>query len=63
MKISHVEARIARFPAVEPLANGPVPPGTMRDVIAVQVGTDDGVEEIGFTCFTRYIAGAMSRRC
>lgn len=60
MKITHVNARIVRLPAAEPLANGPVPPGTMRDVIALRIRTDDGTDGIGFTCFPGYYAGAMS---
>jgi L-talarate/galactarate dehydratase len=60
MKITHVEAKLVRFPAVEPLANGPVPPGTMRDIIALRIGTDDGPDGIGFTCFPGYYAGDLS---
>ena len=60
MKITHVNARIIRFPAVEPLADGPEPAGTMRDVIVVKVGTDDGIEGIGFTCFPGFYSGALS---
>jgi L-alanine-DL-glutamate epimerase-like enolase superfamily enzyme len=60
MKITHINARIVRFPAVEPLADGPVPAGTLRDVIAVKVGTDDGIEGIGFSCFPGYYSGPLS---
>ncbi len=60
MKITSIDARLVRLPGVEPLAGGPVPAGTMRDVIALRVGTSGGAEGIGFTCFPGYYAGPMS---
>ncbi|HEY4373636.1 MAG TPA: mandelate racemase/muconate lactonizing enzyme family protein [Burkholderiales bacterium] len=60
MKITSINARLVRLPAIEPLANGPVPAGTMRDVVLLRVGTDHGPEGIGFTCFPGYYAGGMS---
>src|ERR1700761_5172822 len=60
MKITSINARIVRLPAIEPLANGPVPAGTMRDVVLLRVGTDHGPEGIGFTCFPGYYSGPLS---
>jgi L-alanine-DL-glutamate epimerase-like enolase superfamily enzyme len=60
MKITSINARIVRLPAIEPLANGPVPVGAMRDVVLLRIGTDHGPEGIGFTCFPGYYSGNLS---
>ena len=51
MKITKIEERIVRVPADEPLADGPTPQGAMRDLVTLRVGTDEGIEGIGYTFF------------
>jgi L-alanine-DL-glutamate epimerase-like enolase superfamily enzyme len=51
MKIQEVEARHVRLPAEEPLVGAPPYPAMMRDFLAVQVRTDDGIVGIGITAF------------
>jgi len=51
MKISRVESRVVRLPADEPLARGPATPGATRDFVVLRVGTDEGVEGLGYTFF------------
>ncbi len=59
MKISHIHTQIVRLPADEPLAGGPVVAGATRDFVALQVGTDDGIEGIGVTFFGGALTGAL----
>lgn len=51
MKISRVESRVVRLPADEPLAGGPATPGATRDFVVLRLGTDEGVEGLGYTFF------------
>ena len=57
MKITHARSRIVRLPGDEPLAGGPEVPAT-RDFVALTLGTDEGIEGIGFT-FT-FLNNAMA---
>jgi len=59
MKITHADCRIVRLPADEPLAGGPGVPGGTRDLVTLTLGTDAGVEGIGFTFFGAGIVGAQ----
>jgi L-alanine-DL-glutamate epimerase-like enolase superfamily enzyme len=59
MKITHVDSRIVRLPAEEPLAGGPVTPGVTHDFVTLTLGTDDGIEGIGATFFGAALTGAL----
>ena len=59
MKITRIQAQIVRVPANEPLADGPTPPGATRDLVTLRVGTDDGIEGIGYTFFGAALTGAL----
>jgi L-alanine-DL-glutamate epimerase-like enolase superfamily enzyme len=59
MKITKIQAQIVRVPADEPLANGPTPPGAMRDLVTLRVATDEGIEGIGYTFFGAALTGAL----
>ena len=59
MKISRIEAKIVRVPADEPLAGGPTPRGGTRDIVTLRVGTDEGIEGIGYTFFGAALTGAL----
>src|SRR3954451_2454520 len=57
MKITNVETHIVRLPLDEPLAGGPAAAGATQNFVTLRIGTDEGVEGIGFTFFG---GGAMS---
>lgn len=59
MKISKIQTRIVRLPADEPLADGPATPGATRDIVTVRVGTDEGIEGIGYTFFGAALTGTL----
>ena len=59
MKITHIHTQIVRLPADEPLAGGPVVAGATRDFVALQVGTDAGIEGLGVTFFGGALTGAL----
>jgi L-alanine-DL-glutamate epimerase-like enolase superfamily enzyme len=59
MKISKIQAQIVRVPADEPLADGPATPGAMRDLVTLRLGTDQGIEGIGYTFFGAALTGAL----
>ncbi len=59
MKITHVNSRIVRLPADEPLAGGPATAGATRDFVTLTLGTDQGLEGIGFTYFGGALTGAL----
>ena len=59
MKITTIKSQIVKLPADEPLANGPATPGATRDFVALTVGTDEGIEGIGFTFFGGALLGAL----
>jgi len=60
MKITHIHTQIVRLPADEPLAGGPAVAGATRDFVALQVGTDAGIEGIGVTFFGAALTGALA---
>ncbi|MBI2291636.1 MAG: mandelate racemase/muconate lactonizing enzyme family protein [Betaproteobacteria bacterium] len=59
MKITHIHTQIVRLPADEPLAGGPAVAGATRDFVALQVGTDAGIEGLGVTFFGGALTGAL----
>jgi len=58
MKLTHARTRIVRLPCDEPLAGGPTLPGT-RDLVTLELGTDEGVEGIAFSFFGAAIVRAL----
>lgn len=50
MKITHASTALVSLPHDEPLADGPTTPGS-KNFVALKLGTDQGVEGIGFTFF------------
>ncbi len=50
MKITHASTTLVSLPQDEPLADGPTTPGS-KNFIALKLGTDQGVEGLGFTFF------------
>ena len=59
MKISKVQTQIMRVPADEALAGGPTPPGATREFVTLRLGTDEGIEGMGYTFFGAAITGAL----
>ena len=59
MKISKIRSQIVRVPADEALAGGPTQPGATRDFVTLRVGTDAGIEGIGYTFFGAALTGAL----
>ena len=51
MKIQQVKINLVRLPLEEPLVGAPPMPGMLREFLAVQIVTDDGIEGIGVTTF------------
>lgn len=58
MKITHVSTALVSLPIEEPLADGPTTPGS-KNFVALKLGTDEGVEGIGFTFFGGALDGAL----
>jgi L-alanine-DL-glutamate epimerase-like enolase superfamily enzyme len=50
MKITHVSTTLVALPHDEPLADGPTTPGS-KNFVALKLGTDQGIEGLGFTFF------------
>ena len=50
MKITHASTTLVALPHDEPLAGGPATPGS-KNFVALKLGTDQGIEGIGFTFF------------
>ena len=50
MKITYASTTLVALPQTEPLADGPTTPGS-KNFVALKLGTDQGVEGIGFTFF------------
>jgi len=50
MKITHASTALVSLPHDEPLADGPTTPGS-KNFIVLKLGTDAGLEGIGFTFF------------
>jgi len=59
MKISKIQTHIIRVPVDEPLAGGPAVPGATREFVTLRVGTDAGIEGIGYTFFGAALTGAL----
>ena len=59
MKISKFRSQIVRVPADEALAGGPTQAGATRDFVTLRVGTDAGIEGIGYTFFGAALTGAL----
>ena len=59
MKINRIHSQIVKLPADEPLAGGPSTPGATRDFVALTIGTDEGVEGIGFSFFGGALTGTL----
>jgi L-alanine-DL-glutamate epimerase-like enolase superfamily enzyme len=51
MKITDARCHAVRLPAEEPLADGPTPKGAVRELVTLELRTDEGIEGIGFTFF------------
>src|SRR5260221_2825632 len=51
MKITRIQSHVVRLPAIEPLAGGLAVPGVTRDIVTLEIGTDDGIEGIGISFF------------
>ena len=50
MKITHASTALVSLPHDEPLADGPTTPGS-KNFVALKLGTDQGIEGLGFTFF------------
>ncbi len=59
MKITRIQTQIVRLPDEEPLAGGPASASTTRNFVTLRVGTDAGIEGIGYTFFGAAIIGAL----
>src|SRR5512134_876122 len=59
MKITKIQTQVVRVPANEPLAGGPAQPGATREFVTLRVGTDAGIEGIGYTFFGAALTGAL----
>src|SRR4051812_38516066 len=60
MKISGIHSQIVRLPADEPLAGGPAVPGATRDIVALEVRTDQqGLDGVAVSFFGGPITGAL----
>jgi len=51
MKITRIQSQVVQLPADEPLAGGPAVPGATRNMVTLQIHTDDGIEGVGLTFF------------
>ena len=58
MKITHASTVLVALPHDEPLADGPTTPGS-KNFVALKLGTDAGVEGIGFTFFGAALDDAL----
>src|SRR5438477_10484406 len=60
MKISGIHSQVVRLPADEPLAGGPAAPGATRDIVALEVRTDQqGLDGVAVSFFGGPITGAL----
>lgn len=59
MKITHARTRLIRLPADEPLAGGPPLLGPTRDFVTLTLGTDQGIEGIGYTFFGGNLSASL----
>lgn len=58
MKITHASTVLVALPHDEPLADGPTTPGS-KNFIALKLGTDQGIEGLGFTFFGGALDSAL----
>jgi L-alanine-DL-glutamate epimerase-like enolase superfamily enzyme len=58
MKITHASTVLVALPIDEPLADGPTTPGS-KNFIALKLGTDQGIEGLGFTFFGGALDSAL----
>src|SRR5690606_4374711 len=59
MKITDAKCRLVRLPADEPLANGPQVSGAVREIVTLELGTDQGIEGVGITFFGAAISRSL----
>jgi L-alanine-DL-glutamate epimerase-like enolase superfamily enzyme len=61
MKITKIQTQMVRVPVDEPLAGGPAAPGSTREFVTLRVGTDAGIEGIGYTFFGAALTRALKQ--
>ena len=61
MKITKIQTQLVRVPVDEPLAGGPAAPGSTREFVTLRVGTDAGIEGIGYTFFGAALTRALKQ--
>jgi L-alanine-DL-glutamate epimerase-like enolase superfamily enzyme len=61
LKIAKIQSQVVRVPVDEPLAGGPAAPGSTREFVTLRVGTDAGVEGIGYTFFGAALTRALKQ--
>ncbi len=59
MKITHASVRVIDLPVDEPLAQSYDRPDAKRPTVVLTLGTDDGIEGIGFTFLGAGLTGAL----
>jgi len=59
MKIADAKCHLVRLPADEPLAGGPTIPGAVRELVTLELRTDQGIEGVGITFFGAAISRAL----
>lgn len=59
MKVTRIQTQIVQLPADEPLAGGPVTRGATRNMVTLEVQTDQGVEGLGVTFFGGAITATL----
>jgi len=59
MKITDAKCHLVRLPADEPLAGGPTVAGSVRELVTLQLRTDQGIEGVGITFFGAAISRAL----
>jgi L-talarate/galactarate dehydratase len=59
MKITDAQCHLVRLPADEPLAGGPSIPGAVRELVTLELRTDQGIEGVGVTFFGAAISRAL----
>jgi len=60
MRITDAKCHIVRLPADEPLAGGPTIPGAVRELVTLELRTDEGIEGVGITFFGAAISRALA---
>ena len=59
MKITSAKCHLVRLPADEPLAGGPSVAGAVRELVTLELRTDEGIEGVGITFFGAAISRAL----